>query len=207
MTGSGPDLSPRVFGAARRSCDRRSGRSSKQASIDNNPFHTLYPTIEGVGQDRRTGPHRQHRIRRRAQPVRTTASVTLRFDIPRCGTSGSSTTYSTTLRSGSRCRGTSANRSELEPGLPSSTATVGPIPTKTDIDTTSKIDNLHKIEVALWSLEPPQMERGLFRQDRLGQGCRRTKAVCHDLRPMSWAVPGVGPDQGVEGATEDRHEL
>jgi hypothetical protein len=76
----------------------------------------------------------------------------------------------------------------------------GPIPEKDRYDTTSEINNLSKIEVALWSLEPPKWSEDCFGKvdwDKAAEGQKlfaMTCAQCHGPFPASdpikeWKAP------------------
>ena len=76
----------------------------------------------------------------------------------------------------------------------------GPIPEEDRFDTTSEMDNLHKIEVALWSLEPPKWSEDCFGKidwEKAAEGQKlfaMTCAQCHGPFPASdpikeWKAP------------------
>ena len=171
----------------------------KQASIDNNPFHTLYPTVEGVGRTdalARIGntvfadelSRSNDRIGN--APVRYPPVWDIwKFDYVQ---------YNASVR-----QPMSRNLGEsLGVGAKASLLNRygGPIPEKDRFDTTSEMDNLHKIEVALWSLEPPKWSEdclGKIDLDKAAEGQKlfaMTCAQCHGPFPASdpikeWKAP------------------
>ncbi len=171
----------------------------QQASIDNNPFHTLYPTIEGVGRTdalARIGntvfADELSRSNDRVgnAPVRYPPVWDIwKFDYVQ---------YNASVR-----QPMSRNLGEsLGVGAKASLLNRygGPIPENDRFDTTSEMDNLHKIEVALWSLEPPKWSEDCFGKidwDKAAEGQKlfaMTCAQCHGPFPASdpikeWKAP------------------
>ena len=171
----------------------------KQASIDNNPFHTLYPTVEGVGRTdalARIGntvfgdelSASNYRVGN--APVRYPPVWDIwKFDYVQ---------YDASVR-----QPMSRNLGESL-GVGSKASLLnrygGPIPKEDRFDTTSKLDNLHKIEVALWSLEPPKWSEDCFGKidwQKAAEGQKlfaMTCAQCHGPFPASdpikeWKAP------------------
>lgn len=171
----------------------------KQASNDNNPFHPLYPTIEGVGRTdalARIGntvfadelSRSNDRIGN--APVRYPPVWDIwKFDYVQ---------YNASVR-----QPMSRNLGEsLGVGAKASLLNRygGPITEKDRYDTTSEIDNLSKIEVALWSLEPPKWSEDCFGKidwEKAAEGQKlfaMTCAQCHGPFPASdpikeWKAP------------------
>ncbi len=171
----------------------------QQASIDNKPFHQLYPTVEGVGRTdalARIGntvfgdelSPSNYRIG--DAPVRYPPVWDIwKFDYVQ---------YNASVR-----QPMSRNLGEsLGVGAKASLLNRygAPIPEPDRFDTTSKLDNLHKIEVALWSLEPPKWSEDCFGKidwDKAAEGQKlfaMTCAQCHGPFPASdpikeWKAP------------------
>jgi hypothetical protein len=171
----------------------------KQARIDNRPFHQLYPTVEGVGRTdalARIGntvfgdelSASNYRIG--DAPVRYPPVWDIwKFDYVQ---------YNASVR-----QPMSRNLGEsLGVGAKASLLNRygGPIPEKDRFDTTSKLDNLHKIEVALWSLDPPKWSEdclGEIDWQKAAEGQKlfaMTCAQCHGPFPASdsikeWKAP------------------
>ena len=171
----------------------------KQASIDNKPFHSLYPTIEGVGRTdalARIGntvfgdelSHDNYRVGN--APVRYPPVWDIwKFDYVQ---------YNASVRQPmSRNLGESLG---VGAGARLLNRYGGPIAEKDRFDTTSAIDNLHKIEVALWSLDPPKWNEDCFGKidwEKAAEGQKlfaMTCAQCHGPFPASdpikeWKAP------------------
>ena len=171
----------------------------KQAWNDNQPLHPLYPTVEGVGRTdalARIGntvfgdelSPSNYRIGN--APVRYPPVWDIwKFDYVQ---------YNASVR-----QPMSRNLGEsLGVGAKASLLNRygGPIPAKDRFDTTSEMDNLHKIEVALWSLEPPKWSEDCFGKidwDKAAEGQKlfaMTCAQCHGPFPASdpikeWKAP------------------
>ena len=171
----------------------------KQAWNDNQPLHPLYPTIEGVGRTdalARIGntvfgdelSDSNYRIGN--APVRYPPVWDIwKFDYVQ---------YNASVR-----QPMSRNLGEsLGVGAKATLLTRygGPIPEKDRYDTTSKLNNLHKIEVALWSLEPPKWSEDCFGKidwEKAVEGQKlfaMTCAQCHGPFPASdpikeWKAP------------------
>ena len=171
----------------------------KQASIDNNPVHPLYPTVEGVGRTdalARIGntvfADELSRSNDRVgdAPVRYPPVWDIwKFDYVQ---------YNASVR-----QPMSRNLGEsLGVGAKANLLNRygGPIPEKDRLDTNSEIDNLSKIEVALWSLEPPKWSEDCFGKidwEKAAEGQKlfaMTCAQCHGPFPASdpikeWKAP------------------
>jgi hypothetical protein len=171
----------------------------KQASIDNNPFHTLYPTIEGVGRTDALA-----RIGNTVFGNELTASNNLVGNAPvRYPPVWDIWKFDYVQYNASVRQPMSRNLGEsLGVGAKASLLNRygGPIPEKDRFDTTSEMDNLHKIEVALWSLEPPKWSEDCFGKidwDKAAEGQKLfavTCAQCHGPFPASdpikeWKAP------------------
>ena len=171
----------------------------KQAWNDNQPLHPLYPTIEGVGRTdalARIGntvfgdelSASNYRIGN--APVRYPPVWDIwKFDYVQ---------YNASVR-----QPMSRNLGEsLGVGAEATLLNRygGAIPEQDRYDTTSKMDNLHKIEVALWSLEPPKWSEDCFGKIDWEKGAEGQKlfamicAQCHGPFPASdpikeWKAP------------------
>ena len=76
----------------------------------------------------------------------------------------------------------------------------GPVAEQDRYVTTSMIGNLHKIETALWSLEPPRWSEDCFGKidwDKAKAG----QKLFADLRAVPRAISRLGWHQGMEGAS------
>jgi mono/diheme cytochrome c family protein len=171
----------------------------KQAANDNQPLHPLYPTVEGVGRTdalARIGntvfgdelSSSNYRVGN--APVRYPPVWDIwKFDYVQ---------YDASVR-----QPMSRNLGESL-GVGAKAALLNrygaPIPAKARYDTTSDLENLHKIEVALWSLEPPKWSEdclGEVKWEDAKEGQRlfaMTCALCHGPFPASdsikeWKAP------------------
>ncbi len=171
----------------------------KQAWNDNQPLHPLYPTIEGVGRTdalARIGNTvfgdelSASNYRLGDAPVRYPPVWDIwKFDYVQYNASvrqPMSRNLGESLGVGAKA--TLLNRYG------------GPIPEKDRFDTTSEMDNLHRIEVALWSLEPPKWNEDCFGKVDLEKAAEGQKlfamtcAQCHGPFPASdpikeWKAP------------------
>ena len=171
----------------------------KQASTDNNPFHKLYPTIEGVGRTdalARIGNTvfgdelSASNYRVGDAPVRYPPVWDIwKFDYVQYNASvrqPMSRNLGESLGVGAKA--TLLNRYG------------GSIPQADRFDTTSEIDSLNKIEVALWSLEPPKWSEDCFGKIDWAKAAEGQKlfaitcAQCHGPFPASdpikeWKAP------------------
>ncbi len=171
----------------------------QQARIDNRPFHQLYPTLEGVGRTdalARIGNTvfgdelSPDNYRVGNAPVRYPPVWDIwKFDYVQ---------YNASVR-----QPMSRNLGEsLGVGAKATLLNTygGPVPEEYRFDTTSSINNLHNIEVALWSLEPPKWSEDCFGKidwDKAAEGQKlfaMTCAQCHGPFPASdsikeWKAP------------------
>jgi len=171
----------------------------KQAANDNQPFHPLYPTVEGVGRTdalARIGNTvfgdelSASNFRVGDAPVRYPPVWDIwKFDYVQYNAS----VRQPMSRNLGESLGVGARASLLN-------RYGGPIPEKDRFDTTSEIDNLSKIEVALWSLEPPKWSEDCFGKidwEKAAEGQKlfaMTCAQCHGPFPASdpikeWKAP------------------
>ena len=152
----------------------------KQAANDNNPLHPLYPTVEGVGRTdalARIGntvfgdelSDSNYRVGN--APVRYPPVWDIwKFDYVQYNASvrqPMSRNLGESLGVGAKA--TLLNRYG------------GSIPEQDRFDTTSKLDNLHKIEVALWSLEPPKWSEDCFGKvdwEKAAEGQKLFAMIC-----------------------------
>ena len=172
------------------------------------------PTEEGYGRTDALARIAEHRLRRSHRGVELRRRQRAGELSRRSGTSGSSTGSSTTPRSASRWRATSASRWARARSTRSSIAYGQPLPPDQRYRSTALLENLHTIELTLRKLQPPawNAERARARSiRRRPRAARRsstsTASRCHGPHIAPPALKALNaPLKGPDRSRVDRQD-